>query len=130
MKQEGIVLKTEKDRALVRFFRISACGENCRSCGMCGGESEKWVINTIGAKDGEKVLVFLESKYILLMCALAYLVPTLVLILGFWLLRVFLKNEPLCDMFSLFLLCLVVFAFTFIKFKSDKFKSKIVKIRE
>lgn len=130
MQQEGIVLKTEKGKALVKFVRMSACGENCRGCGMCGGESEKWVTNSICAKEGEKVLVFLESKYVLLMCSLAYMVPVLLLIFGFWLLRILVKSEPLCNMISLFFLFLVVLAFTFIKFKSDKFKSKIVKIRE
>lgn len=130
MEQEAVVLKTEKDKALVKIFRVSSCGGNCRGCGMCGGECEKWVINPLGVKEGEKVLVFLESKYMLLMCALAYLVPTLLLVFGFWLLRVLVKSEAVCDMLSLLLLCLTVLAFTCIKFKSDKFKSKIVKIKE
>lgn len=129
MKQEGIVLKTEKGRALVKIFRSGACGENCKGCGMCSGECEKWVLNSAKANEGNKVLIYLESKYMLLMCIIAYLLPVLVLIIGFAVLENFIKNTALSDLISLCLMVLVIPMFAFIKFKSEKFSSRIVEIK-
>jgi len=128
MKQTATVLKVENGKALVKIWRDSACGDNCKGCGMCRRDAEKWVLNPLDAKEGDRVTVFIENKHFLLMCISAYILPVAVMITGFWFIERLVPQKNLSDMLSLLLLILTVFAFALIKFSSDKFKSRIIKI--
>ena len=129
MKQNATVLKVENGRALVRIWRDSACGDNCKCCGLCDRNAERWVLNPIGACIGDRVTVFIGSKHFLTMCIAAYILPVAVMIFGFVFIDAFVKMKVVSDMLSLLLVLLTVSAFALVKFNSEKFKSRIIKIR-
>lgn len=83
MKKAGFVTALQKDSAVVRLARHSACSE----CGAChhGGEAKDIVIeakNPAGAQVGDQVLVDLESIQIVRAASLFYGVPLLALLTG------------------------------------------------
>ena len=80
----GIVVKTDGKSAVVRIRKSSACGHDCGECRVCNNpEFETEVINQIGAKVGDKVLIGAPTGQILLSAFLVYMLPVLgVLIVG------------------------------------------------
>ena len=89
MKQTGVVVKTENDMANVRFFRSSACGGNCTSCGGCGGKpAVAEAYNSIGAAPGDEVVIETDTKAVLTGAFFAYIVPLAAAFLGYALLGI------------------------------------------
>ena len=128
MEQNATVLKVENGKALVKFIRATACGDNCKGCGMCDANAQRWVLNSVKAKEGDRVTVFVENKIFLTMCLVAYILPVLIMIAGFYFIGVFVPDKKVSDMLSLLLLVLTVLFISLLKFRSDKFKSRIIKI--
>lgn len=79
---------TGASSAQVMVRRQSACGHDCASCGGCGPENATKVTvvaeNKVGAKPGDTVTVESESRAVLGMATLLYLVPFLLLFAGYF----------------------------------------------
>lgn len=74
--------------AEVLVRRQSACGHDCASCGGCGPDSAAQVTavaeNELGARPGDTVQVESESGRVLGMAAALYLVPLVLLFVGYF----------------------------------------------
>ena len=78
----GLVTVVKDGTAQIHFLRGSACA-HCGAC-LTVGESEMEVTlpNTLGAKQGDRVVVDLSPKRVMQASLLAYAVPLLLLIGG------------------------------------------------
>lgn len=68
--------------------RKSACGhdcEECAGCGMTGAAIHARASDPVGVKPGDKVVVQSETKKLLGVVALVYLLPVLAFLLGYFL---------------------------------------------
>ena len=68
--------------------RKSACGhdcEECAGCGMTGAAIQARARDPIGVETGEKVVVQSETKKLLGVAALVYLLPVIGFLLGYFL---------------------------------------------
>ena len=68
--------------------RKSACGhdcEECAGCGMTGAAIHARASDPIGVKPGDKVVVQSETKKLLGVVALVYLLPVVAFLLGYFL---------------------------------------------
>lgn len=68
--------------------RKSACGhdcEECAGCGMTGAAIHARASNPVGVKPGDKVVVQSETKKLLGVVALVYLLPVVAFLLGYFL---------------------------------------------
>lgn len=126
----NIVKVLSKDFAVVALERTSACGD----CTVCKSDKalEVTVLNTQGAKYGDKVLIEIEhlKKSITFF---AYILPILLLIagyiLGFFVSKLFgIKGEGFAIIISaLFFTVYILIAIRKIK-KQNKITGKIIKI--
>ncbi len=91
MVGNGIVVKTDGKRAIVRIRKSSACGHDCGECRVCNNpEFETEVINEIGAKVGDRVAIGAPTTEVLFSAFLVYMLPVLgVLVIGIILSSVF-----------------------------------------
>lgn len=68
--------------------RKSACGHNCEECagcGMTGAAIHARASDPVGVKPGDKVVVQSETKKLLGVVALVYLLPVVAFLLGYFL---------------------------------------------
>lgn len=68
--------------------RKSACGhdcEECAGCGMTGAAIHARASDPVGVKPGDKVVVQSETKKLLGVVALVYLLPVMAFLLGYFL---------------------------------------------
>ena len=68
--------------------RKSACGhdcEECEGCGMTGAAIHARASDPVGVKPGDKVVVQSETKKLLGVVALVYLLPVVAFLLGYFL---------------------------------------------
>ena len=68
--------------------RKSACGhdcEECAGCGMTGAAIHARASDPVGVKPGDKVVVQSETKKLLGVAALVYLLPVVAFLLGYFL---------------------------------------------
>lgn len=78
----GLVTAITDGTAQIRFLRSSACA-HCGACLTVGDtEMEVSLPNTLGAKEGDRVVVDLSPKRVVQASLLAYAVPLLLLIAG------------------------------------------------
>ena len=81
----GIVTQANESSAWVKTTRSSAC-EGCssrESCGVHEGKEMNVVVkNTIGVKQGDRVVIGLETKPMLFLVFLLYLFPIICLLIG------------------------------------------------
>lgn len=84
MDQIGYVTKVQGENIELEVKRISACGDNCKSCGgSCDVKPHIIVLpNKINAKVGDFVEVSAESKNILKYMAIVYMIPFAFFIVG------------------------------------------------
>lgn len=86
MERYGEVIRCSKDRAVVKLREHISCG----GCGRCGGIlggsdiGDKFVevLNPIGAKVGQNVVVGSEPRRVILIAFMLYMVPLFALIAG------------------------------------------------
>ena len=78
----GLVTSVKDGTAQIHFLRGSACA-HCGAC-LTVGESEMEISlpNTLGAKEGDRVMVDLSPKRVVQASLLAYAVPLVLLIAG------------------------------------------------
>ena len=78
----GLVTSVTDGTAQIRFLRGSACA-HCGACLTVGdSEMEISLPNTLGAKEGDRVMVDLSPKRVVQASLLAYAVPLVLLIAG------------------------------------------------
>ena len=73
-------------RVEIAVRRQSACGHDCENCAGCGAEGgviRTVAYDTIGVTEGDKVLVFSESKGVLGAAAMVYLLPLVFFFFGY-----------------------------------------------
>ena len=91
----GTVKKTDKNIAETEITRSSACGDSCATCGLCPGRS--MVVkadNSIGAAEGASVLLSMSDKKVLGAAFLVYVIPVIMLIIGYAIGKAAFKTEP------------------------------------
>jgi sigma-E factor negative regulatory protein RseC len=84
--EQGVVIKTDAGATWVKTTRTGAC-EGCSAKASChssdaGEEMEVNVINEIGAKAGDRIVLSFETGSLLKATFLLYMFPILLLILG------------------------------------------------
>lgn len=76
------------DKAEVQVRRPSACGHDCKSCGGCGPDAMTQITavaeNEPGARPGDTVRVESESRKVLGLAAALYLMPIVLLFVGYF----------------------------------------------
>jgi sigma-E factor negative regulatory protein RseC len=84
--EQGVVIKTDAGATWVKTTKTGAC-EGCSARGSChssGGseEAEVEVINEVGAKVGDRIVLSFETGSLLKATFLLYMFPILLLIFG------------------------------------------------
>ncbi len=127
MTGEGIVVSSFGSDAVVSISKSSACGHDCASCGACSNPSyEIKVSNPVGAKKGDRVVIETDTKKVLAVSLVLYVLPVFILI----------ASACLCEVYSFGVCSVAVFAlllslwFLLIKLvnKKTRIKNTIVKI--
>lgn len=80
--------KLEEGFVEISVPRKSACGhdcEECAGCGMTGAAIHARASDPVGVKPGDKVVVHSETKKLLGVVALVYLLPVVAFLLGYFL---------------------------------------------
>ena len=81
MTGEGTVIRIKGDTATVSVRKASACSHDCSECSTCTAPVfETEVYNPIGAKPGDKVVIEADTKKILLLSLLVYMLPVMLFI--------------------------------------------------
>ena len=73
-------------QAELYVVRRSACAGDCHSCGGCGAAAQSFTLiahNSIGAKEGDRVIIESETAPVLKAAMLVYLLPLLGFVGGF-----------------------------------------------
>ncbi len=128
MEQIGTVISLDGSKIKVLFNTKLGCGgcAGCKSSCTTGTTFIK-IENTINANIGDKVYVTMEKSSYNKMTYLAYLIPTIFLIVGIFIGVYLLKNELLAILIG-FVLCFLTY-FIFGKlFKNVDFKYKLTKV--
>lgn len=128
MRQCGVVMSTDGDKAKVVLQRHTACGD-CQGCKM-GNEDmsmEIEAMNSINAKIGDRVEIDMEHQNVLAAAFIAYMLPLFALIGGILIGSILLEKVGLVEYKEVGsgLLGLVLTAITFvaIRLKENSFKS-------
>ena len=81
MITEGIVKKLDGNLAVVSVIRRDSCGGNCSSCGGCEKkEAVTYAENRINAGVGDRVRLESDSKRVLGVAFLLYILPVIVFV--------------------------------------------------
>ncbi|ABW19246.1 SoxR reducing system RseC family protein [Alkaliphilus oremlandii] len=83
MRQCGVIISIDGERAKVSLQKQSACGD-CKGCrwGEDNMKMEVEAINRIKAKVGDRVEIDMEHQNVLAAAFIAYVIPLITLILG------------------------------------------------
>ena len=86
VKQVGVVVGVQGEKAVVQIKRVSACGENCSSCsGGCQNTSHKVeALNMIAAKQGQVVQMEMKDSDVLIAAFMVYIIPLILLFTGYF----------------------------------------------
>lgn len=84
MKEDGVVLELKDDMAIVQVKRSSAC-DNCKCCHVADQAEfmSAKALNKVQAKVGDRVVIEIEQKEVLAASAIVYIVPIILMILGY-----------------------------------------------
>ncbi len=122
MTKDGIVSKVENGMATVLIKTQNAC-DVCRA--ECGGHCDKAKLeaieikNTLGAKPGERVVVYSDTKTVMLYAVLVFVLPLVLAILSAAALSSFTKS-PLFLCLGGLLAFFIVFIILHYAFKNKK----------
>ncbi|MDO4269609.1 MAG: SoxR reducing system RseC family protein [Eubacteriales bacterium] len=88
MTQQGTIKKLlPNGMAEIEVTRRSACGHDCAKCGGCGGlETQTLQVtahNKAGAQVGDRVLIEGETRQVLGIAVLVYLLPVALFFIGY-----------------------------------------------
>ena len=81
MQETGIVESVEGKEALINIKRSTACGDSCATCkAQCKTSGTKIKAkNLIGAKEGDRVKIEMDTKTVIFSALLVYIFPLVVL---------------------------------------------------
>ena len=135
MEQIGEVVELRGKKALVRIHRVSACGENCASCeGGCKPTSALTeAVNGISAKVGDTVKIQMNSLSYMLLAFIGYILPLLVCIATYFIVKNFTDNTVIADasavgsLIGVLVLFYIIDKLPFFK-KPTIFSTRIIKI--
>ncbi|QEK13344.1 SoxR reducing system RseC family protein [Crassaminicella thermophila] len=84
MEKIGRIISTNGNVAKIEILRTSACGEKCSSCKVGCSKTGMYidVENTVGATPSQFVKVKVETKIVMKVAFLVYIVPLFMLIVG------------------------------------------------
>ena len=132
MKQIGIIIQADTQTAVVQIKRATACGENCGNCSGCETTLQRVeVSNPIGAEVGQVVCIEMDDRYILFAAFIVYIIPLIMLFLGYGIGYFMWYKESLAIISGLLLMIL---SFLILKRldgrlkRSLKYQNKITKI--
>ena len=127
MKKSGYVESVYGNNAVVRIKRDSACGDNCGNCSGCNLAVSVDALNYINAKQGDKVEVEMNSKTVIGTAFMVYIIPLVVLIIGY-IIGDYIFNNELKSIFTsliFFSLC-VIMLIAYSRFSKKEIQNKIV----
>ncbi len=85
MQQTGVVTEVINNRIKIKILRPSACSGNCSECGACSSKNHLVEAeNQVGAKIGDEVLLDMTSNKVINAAFLTYILPLLMLVLGYY----------------------------------------------
>lgn len=125
MTQEAKVLKIENEKTFVLVKRTSACSGNCKSCSGC--EGKKIIVeakNKIGAKIGDDVIIFSDTKATLFLAFKLYILPLIMLFAVLFLNEAFAFSPYVLT----FLILLIVALWIFVLKTSKATRQEIVEV--
>lgn len=128
MKQNGIIISINKDRAKVMLQRQTSCGD-CKACklGRDDVHIEIDAINSVNAKIGDHVEIDMEHQSFLTAAFIVYALPLFALIGGILTGNAVLSKAGMIEYkdigSGLFGLLLTAITFFVIKFKEKSFSS-------
>lgn len=128
MKQTGTVTKLlENGVAQVAVERGTACGGHCSGCGECvyGKQILVEAANKIFAKPGDKVTIESETGVIMQAAVLIYLVPVVMLFLGYGLAALLHRSQTECILTSFISLLVGVAIITLVGRRHKKIEYEI-----
>ncbi|NMA04246.1 MAG: SoxR reducing system RseC family protein [Clostridiales bacterium] len=128
MKQNGIIISINKDRAKVMLQRQSACGD-CKACKL--GRDDTYIevdaINSVDAKVGDHVEIDMEHQSFLSAAFIVYMLPLFALIGGILIGSAVLSKIGMVEYkdigSALFGLLLTFMTFVIIRFKEKSLRS-------
>lgn len=131
MEQIGVIVNSNGSSVKVRCYaKPPGCGGGCAGCkSSCATGIATFIEaeNPIDAKIGDKVYVAIEKSSYNKMTYLAYLIPTVFLVIGILLGVYALKNEILAILLG-FVLCFSSYVICGKIFKNTSFEYKLTKI--
>ncbi len=84
MNKNGVVEKVEGNKVTVRIQRDSSCGENCAMCNACPGKDMLITVETdTKLVAGDRVRLETNTKTVLLSAFCVYILPIVLLIVGY-----------------------------------------------
>ncbi|MDI9475784.1 MAG: SoxR reducing system RseC family protein [Natronincolaceae bacterium] len=128
MKQNGIIISINEDRAKVMLQRQTSCGD-CKACklGRDNPNIEVDAINSINAKIGDHVEIDMEHQSFLVAAFIVYMIPLFALIGGILIGNMMLDKFGMIEYkevgSGLFGLLLTAITFVIIRLKEKSFKS-------
>ncbi len=132
MKQAGIIIDVQGNKAVVQIKRATACGEKCGQCSGCETTINKVeAINPINAKIGQTVIMELPDANVLFAAFIMYIVPIILLFGGIGIGYIVLKNIAFAIIIGVIVMILSFFVIKKMDgafLKSEKFKPIITKI--
>ena len=84
IKEQGIIQKIKRDKAVIRIQQTSACA-HCKSRGSCDVTNREMlveVINDLQAKEGDLVELSVPEGTVLKLSLLVYFLPIIALFIG------------------------------------------------
>ncbi len=83
MEKRGRVEKIYNNKAEIKIVRDSACGDNCAACGLCPNREMTVTLPKVpGLMQGDEVRLVSDSSAFVKKTVWAYMILTLLLILG------------------------------------------------
>ncbi len=83
MTGQGTVVCSSDNTATVLIRKTSACSHDCRECSTCTAPEYKvTVLNPIGAKEGDEVIIEAQSSKVLSIALCVYILPVFLILLA------------------------------------------------
>ncbi len=133
MDQIGQVVELQGRNAIVRVRRVSACGENCASCGGgCSPTSTTLkAVNGLNAKVGDMVKVEMSQGAFVLLAFVGYILPIIIAIAAYLAALRLYGDTLVADIAAVAALVLtlaVFFAADKMPRRSTRFSNRIIRI--